>query len=54
MLLPPMDLIVYISHYFPLCAGDIIFTGTPEGISALQRQDRMHLQFAEKSFYVQF
>jgi 2-keto-4-pentenoate hydratase/2-oxohepta-3-ene-1,7-dioic acid hydratase in catechol pathway len=33
------ELISYISQYFTLKIGDIIFTGTPEGVSAVKSED---------------
>jgi 2-keto-4-pentenoate hydratase/2-oxohepta-3-ene-1,7-dioic acid hydratase in catechol pathway len=41
MLFGPEQLISYISQYMTLEAGDIIATGTPEGVSALQDGDRV-------------
>ena len=35
MLFDPVALIVYASSFFPLCAGDILFTGTPAGVGAV-------------------
>ena len=33
------EIIAHISQYFTLKKGDIIFTGTPEGVSAVQPED---------------
>jgi 2-keto-4-pentenoate hydratase/2-oxohepta-3-ene-1,7-dioic acid hydratase in catechol pathway len=37
-------LIAYLSRVFTLQAGDLIYTGTPEGVGALQAGDVLHLQ----------
>jgi 2-keto-4-pentenoate hydratase/2-oxohepta-3-ene-1,7-dioic acid hydratase in catechol pathway len=39
MLFPPEQLIAYISSYMTLEEGDIIATGTPEGVSGLNDGD---------------
>jgi 2-keto-4-pentenoate hydratase/2-oxohepta-3-ene-1,7-dioic acid hydratase in catechol pathway len=33
------ELISYVSQYFTLKIGDIIFTGTPEGVAAVKSDD---------------
>jgi 2-keto-4-pentenoate hydratase/2-oxohepta-3-ene-1,7-dioic acid hydratase in catechol pathway len=33
------EIIAYVSQYFTLKKGDIIFTGTPEGVSAVKPND---------------
>lgn len=38
------DIIVALSTLFELKPGDIIFTGTPAGVAALQRGDRFHAE----------
>lgn len=39
MLFPVAELISYLSKQFTLTAGDLIFTGTPEGVSAVEKGD---------------
>lgn len=40
-------LISYLSHRFGLQAGDLIFTGTPEGVAALHSGDHLALRMGE-------
>jgi fumarylpyruvate hydrolase len=37
------EMISYLSEYFELAAGDVILSGTPSGVAAVQRGDRMEL-----------
>jgi 2-keto-4-pentenoate hydratase/2-oxohepta-3-ene-1,7-dioic acid hydratase in catechol pathway len=39
MLFPVANLISYLSEQFTLTPGDLIYTGTPEGVSAVQKGD---------------
>jgi fumarylpyruvate hydrolase len=39
-----IDIIVTLSTLFELKPGDLIFTGTPAGVAALQRGDRFHAE----------
>lgn len=41
MLFPILDLLVYISTFFTLLPGDIVLTGTPEGVGPLHEGDRL-------------
>lgn len=52
MLFSPVDLIMHASHYFPLSAGDILFTGTPSGVGAVKKGDGGELKMGEKNYYV--
>jgi fumarylpyruvate hydrolase len=40
------EIIAILSTLFELKAGDLIFTGTPAGVSALKRGDRFHAELA--------
>jgi len=53
-ILKPNDMIHYIDKYFPICDGDLIFTGTPSGVAALKPNDMIELKFGpiETSFQV--
>ena len=35
------DIIVYVSQFFKLQQGDLIYTGTPAGVSAVQVGDKL-------------
>lgn len=52
MMMNPVELLVYISSFFPLCAGDIIFTGTPAGVSPISANDQATLSWGNHSFSV--
>jgi fumarylpyruvate hydrolase len=41
MIFKPADIVSHISHRMALEAGDLIFTGTPAGVSAVQRGDKL-------------
>ena len=40
------ELIAYLSDYFELSAGDVILTGTPSGVSSVQRGDHLTIKIA--------
>lgn len=39
MIFSPEDIIAFVSQYFTLRTGDLIFTGTPEGVGKLKEGD---------------
>lgn len=52
MMMKPEELLVYISHFFPLKSGDIIYTGTPAGVSAISPNTVAILQWGAYSYSV--
>lgn len=54
MMMKPADLIVYISQFFPLCPGDIIFTGTPAGVGAVVSGDQAMLTWSDHHYQVRW
>ena len=38
--------IAILSRYFELAAGDLIFSGTPEGVGSVKRGETMHVEIA--------
>lgn len=54
MMMKPVDLICYISQFFPLCEGDLIFTGTPAGVGQVNRNDVMTLNWKNYSYNVEW
>lgn len=54
MMMHPLDLMVYISQFFPIKSGDILFTGTPSGVSSIQASDQLQVFLGKNSFKVDF
>lgn len=52
MLLSPVECVSYISKFFPLVAGDLIFTGTPAGVGPVQSGQRGVLCFGSIRYSV--
>ena len=40
------EIISYLSKYFELAGGDVILTGTPSGVGAVQRTDKLEVTAA--------
>jgi fumarylpyruvate hydrolase len=47
MIWPVADIIAELSQLFLLAPGDMIFTGTPAGVGAVKRGDRLHGEIAK-------
>lgn len=47
MLTPVIPLLCYITQFFTLEPGDVVLTGTPEGVGPLQVNDDLTLELAE-------
>ena len=45
------DIIAYVSQFFTLKIGDIIFTGTPSGVSRVQPNDSLKGFIGEEEFF---
>ena len=54
MMMPPEDLIVYISQFFPLKSGDIIYTGTPAGVTSISKNTIAELRWNTYSYSVKW
>ena len=52
MLFSPIDLVVLASQYFPLCEGDILFSGTPAGVGKVASGDKGVLQLGKCTYSV--
>lgn len=50
MLTPIVALVHYISKYFTLMPGDVVMTGTPEGVAALRSGDVLCVSLGEWQF----
>jgi 2-keto-4-pentenoate hydratase/2-oxohepta-3-ene-1,7-dioic acid hydratase in catechol pathway len=54
MMMQPVELLVYISHFFPLKSGDIIYTGTPAGVTSIVRGSMAEVRWRNYSYRVQW
>jgi 2-keto-4-pentenoate hydratase/2-oxohepta-3-ene-1,7-dioic acid hydratase in catechol pathway len=51
MRLSPKECIAYAAQYFPLCQGDLFFTGTPAGVGPVQPGQTAELRWGTQRFY---
>ncbi len=49
MIWPVADVIAELSQFFMLAPGDLIFTGTPSGVGAVKRGDKLHGEITKLS-----
>lgn len=54
MLLPIVDSICYVSQFFPLQKGDLLFTGTPKGVGPVQVGAKAALSFGPIQYGVEW
>eukprot|EP00884_Botryococcus_braunii_P018110 jgi/Botrbrau1/4983/Bobra.0396s0010.2 len=51
MRLSPAQILDYVDENFPLCEGDVVFTGTPKGVGPVLPGQEGHLQWGTKVDY---
>ena len=54
MLFKPAQLVSLASHFFPLCKGDVLFTGTPVGVGSVSNGSVGTLTIKDKQFNVKW
>ncbi len=54
MRMRPAELCAYAAEYFPLCDGDLLFTGTPAGVGPVQAGDQAVLCLNAQRYQVYF
>ncbi|MCD6047298.1 MAG: Isomerase [Gammaproteobacteria bacterium] len=52
MMTRPDKLLTYIESFFPLCDGDLVFTGTPAGVTAIYPDSKATVKFGGLQFQV--
>ncbi len=51
MRLSPKECLKYAAEYFPLCEGDVVFTGTPRGVGPVQPGQLVEMKWANQILY---
>lgn len=54
MTFSPIDCVKLASEHFPLCDGDLLFTGTPKGVGPVKAGDKAELMFGAVKYSVQW
>ncbi len=54
MRMSPAELLAYAAVYFPICDGDLLFTGTPAGVGQVQVGDHARLCLNDLEYAVYF
>ncbi|MCX7122566.1 MAG: fumarylacetoacetate hydrolase family protein [Gammaproteobacteria bacterium] len=54
MRMSPDALLAYAAEYFPICDGDLLFTGTPAGVGRVQPGDRGRLCLNNQHYSVYY
>lgn len=51
MMFSPDDIIAFVSQYFTLRVGDLIFTGTPKGVGKVSENDELEIFLEGEKVY---
>ena len=51
MMFSPDDIIAFVSQYFTLRVGDLIFTGTPKGVGKVSENDELEMFLEGEKVY---
>ncbi|WP_027377198.1 fumarylacetoacetate hydrolase family protein [Kaistella palustris] len=51
MIFPPEEIIAFVSQFFTLRVGDLIFTGTPKGVGKVDENDFLEAFLEEKKVF---
>lgn len=54
MMMHPVDLLVYISQFFPLKSGDVIYTGTPAGVTSISKGTSAEVRWSQYFYTVKW